>query len=36
MDGPRRGICLVINNVKFDGVLQERKGSYKDACKFFK
>lgn len=32
MDGPRRGICLVINNVKFDGVLQERKGSYKDAC----
>ncbi|XP_031457081.1 caspase-10 [Phasianus colchicus] len=31
MDGPQRGICLVINNVKFDGVLQERKGSYKDA-----
>ncbi|NXI73960.1 CASPA protein, partial [Anseranas semipalmata] len=31
MDGPQRGFCLVINNVKFDGVLQERKGSYKDA-----
>ncbi|XP_052532284.1 caspase-10-like isoform X2 [Tympanuchus pallidicinctus] len=31
MDGPQRGICLVINNVKFDGILQERKGSYKDA-----
>ncbi|XP_072197976.1 caspase-10-like [Excalfactoria chinensis] len=31
MDGPQRGICLVINNVKFDGDLLERKGSYKDA-----
>uniref|UniRef100_A0A8B9NUG9 Caspase 10 n=1 Tax=Apteryx owenii TaxID=8824 RepID=A0A8B9NUG9_APTOW len=31
MDGPRRGFCLVINNVKFDGDLQERKGSCKDA-----
>ncbi|XP_015723628.1 caspase-10 isoform X2 [Coturnix japonica] len=31
MDGPQRGICLVINNVKFDGDLPERKGSYKDA-----
>ncbi|KFV86124.1 Caspase-10, partial [Struthio camelus australis] len=31
MDGPQRGFCLVINNVKFDGDLQERKGSCKDA-----
>ncbi|KAM6307334.1 caspase-10 [Aegotheles albertisi] len=31
MDGPHRGFCLVINNVKFDGSLQERKGSCKDA-----
>ncbi|NXE45576.1 CASPA protein, partial [Casuarius casuarius] len=31
MDGPRRGFCLVINNVKFDGGLRERKGSCKDA-----
>ncbi|XP_062435223.1 caspase-10 [Rhea pennata] len=31
MDGPQRGFCLVINNVKFDGGLQERKGSCKDA-----
>uniref|UniRef100_A0A8B9C974 Caspase 10 n=1 Tax=Anser brachyrhynchus TaxID=132585 RepID=A0A8B9C974_9AVES len=31
MDGPKRGFCIVINNVTFDGVLQERKGSSKDA-----
>ncbi|EOB05063.1 Caspase-10, partial [Anas platyrhynchos] len=31
MDGPKRGFCIVINNVTFDGDLQERKGSYKDA-----
>ncbi|KFV64296.1 Caspase-10, partial [Dryobates pubescens] len=31
MDGPHRGFCLVINNVNFDGSLQERKGSCKDA-----
>ncbi|XP_063196884.1 caspase-10-like isoform X1 [Chroicocephalus ridibundus] len=31
MDGPHRGFCLVINNVEFDGSLQERKGSCKDA-----
>ncbi|XP_010147131.1 PREDICTED: caspase-10-like [Eurypyga helias] len=31
MDGPHRGICLVINNVNFDTPLQERKGSCKDA-----
>ncbi|NXL02787.1 CASPA protein, partial [Mesembrinibis cayennensis] len=31
MDGPHRGFCLVINNVSFDGSLQERKGSCKDA-----
>ncbi|XP_025963605.1 caspase-10 isoform X2 [Dromaius novaehollandiae] len=31
MDGPQRGFCLVINNVKFDGGLRERKGSCKDA-----
>ncbi|NWX88522.1 CASPA protein, partial [Nothoprocta pentlandii] len=31
MDGPKRGFCLVINNVKFDGYLGERKGSCKDA-----
>ncbi|NXD08784.1 CASPA protein, partial [Nothocercus nigrocapillus] len=31
MDGPKRGFCLVINNVKFDGDLRERKGSCKDA-----
>ncbi|NXI99404.1 CASPA protein, partial [Psophia crepitans] len=31
MDGPHRGFCLVINNVKFDRSLQERKGSCKDA-----
>ncbi|XP_065526123.1 caspase-10 [Lathamus discolor] len=31
MDGPHRGLCLVINNVKFDKSLSERKGSFKDA-----
>ncbi|KFQ94804.1 Caspase-10, partial [Nipponia nippon] len=31
MDGPHRGFCLVINNVNFNGSLQERKGSCKDA-----
>ncbi|NWR72377.1 CASPA protein, partial [Centropus unirufus] len=31
MDGPHRGFCLVINNVKFRGSLQKREGSYKDA-----
>ncbi|XP_010222872.1 PREDICTED: caspase-10 [Tinamus guttatus] len=31
MDGPKRGFCLVINNVKFDGDLGERRGSCKDA-----
>ncbi|NXN34595.1 CASPA protein, partial [Nycticryphes semicollaris] len=31
MDGPHRGFCLVINNVEFDGSLQERKGSCRDA-----
>ncbi|XP_062475734.1 caspase-10 isoform X2 [Pezoporus occidentalis] len=31
MDGPHRGFCLVINNVKFDKSLSERKGSFKDA-----
>ncbi|KFW61783.1 Caspase-10, partial [Pygoscelis adeliae] len=31
MDGPRRGFCLVINNVNFDRSLQKRKGSCKDA-----
>ncbi|NWX44704.1 CASPA protein, partial [Steatornis caripensis] len=31
MDGPHRGFCLVINNVNFDGSLQQRKGSCKDA-----
>ncbi|NXY85968.1 CASPA protein, partial [Alcedo cyanopectus] len=31
MDGLHRGFCLVINNVKFDKTLQERKGSCKDA-----
>ncbi|NWI16070.1 CASPA protein, partial [Crypturellus soui] len=31
MDGPKRGFCLVINNVKFDGDLRERRGSCKDA-----
>ncbi|NXX81175.1 CASPA protein, partial [Urocolius indicus] len=31
MDGPHRGFCLIINNVKFDKPLQERKGSCKDA-----
>ncbi|NXA41042.1 CASPA protein, partial [Eudromia elegans] len=31
MDGPKRGFCLVINNVKFDGNFGERKGSCKDA-----
>ncbi|XP_061857967.1 caspase-10 [Colius striatus] len=31
MDGPHRGFCLIINNVKFDKSLQERKGSCKDA-----
>ncbi|KFP19834.1 Caspase-10, partial [Egretta garzetta] len=31
MDRPHRGFCLVINNVKFDRSLQERKGSCKDA-----
>ncbi|NWY50144.1 CASPA protein, partial [Chionis minor] len=31
MDGPHRGFCFVINNVEFDGCLQERKGSCKDA-----
>ncbi|NWU92256.1 CASPA protein, partial [Upupa epops] len=31
MDGPHRGFCLVINNVKFGTSLPERKGSYKDA-----
>lgn len=36
MDGPKRGFCIVINNVTFDGVLQERKGSSKDAGKFLK
>ncbi|NXK91329.1 CASPA protein, partial [Formicarius rufipectus] len=29
MDGPHRGFCLVINNVKFEN--SERTGSYKDA-----
>ncbi|NXK19887.1 CASPA protein, partial [Arenaria interpres] len=31
MDGRHRGFCLVINNVEFDGSLQERKGSCRDA-----
>ncbi|KAM9380353.1 caspase-10 [Phaethornis superciliosus] len=31
MDGPHRGFCLVINNVKFDRSLLERKGSCRDA-----
>ncbi|KAM6129653.1 caspase-10 isoform 1-T1 [Pterocles gutturalis] len=31
MDGPHRGFCLVINNVKFGRSLLERKGSHKDA-----
>ncbi|OPJ76234.1 caspase-10 [Patagioenas fasciata monilis] len=31
MDGPHRGFCLIINNVKFGTSLQERKGSCKDA-----
>ncbi|XP_009086338.2 caspase-10 [Serinus canaria] len=29
MDGPRRGFCLIINNVNFKS--SQRKGSYKDA-----
>ncbi|XP_030341502.1 caspase-10 isoform X3 [Strigops habroptila] len=31
MDGPHRGLCLVINNVTFDKSLNERRGSSKDA-----
>ncbi|XP_061233588.1 caspase-8-like [Neopsephotus bourkii] len=31
MDGPHRGFCLVINNVKFNQSLSERRGSFKDA-----
>ncbi|NWS71006.1 CASPA protein, partial [Crotophaga sulcirostris] len=31
MDGPHRGFCLIINNVKFGSSLPERKGSCKDA-----